>query len=128
MEHLYDCRFINFQKTLDAQVQKLKSGNTKGQAKPISLKDEEQLWTTGQLGMHTPQALLDTIYYLIGVSFGLRGGHEHRQLRWNPPQITVVAISGKKKHLLNGCAYTETFSPEIVSKSLRFHVLFTRKR
>ena len=83
-------------------MKKLKSegiGNTKRQAEPISLEDEEQLWTTGQLGMHTPQALLDTIFYLIGVSFGLRGGQEHRQLRWNPPKITVVAVSGERKHL-----------------------------
>ena len=58
------------------------------------------MWTTGQLGMHAPQSLLDTIFYLIGVSFGLQGGHEHRQLGWNPPQITVVAVSGERKHLL----------------------------
>ena len=64
------------------------------------MEDEEQLWTTGQLRMHTPQALLDTIFYLIGASFGLRGGQEHCQLRWNPPQITVVAVSGERKHLL----------------------------
>ena len=98
-----DVEFSDFQKTLDAQMKKLKSdgiGNTKRQAEPISLEDEEQLWTTGQLGMHTPQALLDTMFYLIGVSFGLRGGQEHRQLRWNPPQITVVAVSGERKHLL----------------------------
>ena len=98
-----DVEFIDFQKTLDAQMKKLKSegiGNTKRQAEPISLEDEELLWTTGQLGMHTPQALLDTMFYLIGVSFGLRGGQEHRQLRWNPPQITVVAVRGERKHLL----------------------------
>ena len=98
-----DVEFINFQKTLDAQMKKLKSegiGNTKRQAEPISLEEEEQLWSTGQLGMHTPQALLDTIFYLIGVSFGLRGGQKHRQLRWNTPQITVVAVSGERKHLL----------------------------
>ena len=50
--------------------------------------------------MDTPQALLDTMFYFIGVSFGLRGGQEHRQLRWNPPQITVLAVSGERKHLL----------------------------
>ena len=63
-----DVEFVDFQKTLDAQMKKLKSGgigNTKCQAEPISLEDEEQLWTTRQLGMHTPQALLDTIFYLI---------------------------------------------------------------
>ena len=79
-----DVEFINFQKTLHAQMKKLKSegiGNTKRQAEPISSKDEEQLWTTGLLGMHTPQVLLDTIFYLIGMSFGLRGGREHCQLR-----------------------------------------------
>ena len=53
MEHLSDVEFINFQKMLDVQMKKLKSegiGNTMRQAEPISLEDEEQLWTTGQHG------------------------------------------------------------------------------
>ena len=37
----------------------------------------------------------------LGVLFGLRGGQEHCQLRWNPSQITVVAVSGERKHLHN---------------------------
>ena len=103
-----DVEFIDFQKTLAAQLKNLKSEEvgTKRQAEPISLEDEELLWTTGQLGMHTQQALLDTMFYLIGVSFGLQGGQEHRQLRWNPPQIAVVAVSGERKHLL----YVESVS------------------
>ena len=36
----------------------------------------------------------------LGVSLGLRGGQEHCQPRWNPSQITVVAVSGERKHLL----------------------------
>ena len=102
LEHLYRYR-IQLSENFGWTNEKLKSegiGNTKRQAEPISLEEEEQLWATGQLGMHSPQALLDTIFYLIGVSFGLCGGQEHRQLQWNPPQITVVVVSGERKHLL----------------------------
>ena len=72
-----DEELIDFQKTLDAQMKKLKSegiGNTRRQAEPISLEEEEQLWTTGQLGMHTPQAVLDTIFYLLVCRLGYEVG------------------------------------------------------
>ena len=72
-----DIELINFQKTLDAQMKKFKSegiGNIRHQAEPISLEEEEQLWTTGQLGMHTPQALLDTIFYRLVCRLGYEVG------------------------------------------------------
>ena len=72
-----DVELIDVQKTLDAQMKKLKSeriGNTRHQAEPISLEEEEQLWTTGQLGVHTMQALLDTIFYLLVCRLGYQAG------------------------------------------------------
>ena len=68
---------INYQKIFDAHMKKLKSegiGNTRRQAEPISLEDEEQLWTTGQLEMHTPQDLLVTIFYLLVCRLGYEVG------------------------------------------------------
>ena len=74
-------------------------GNSKRQAEPISFEEEEHLWTSGQLGTHNPQALLDALFYLVGVCFGLRGGQEHRQLHWSPPHISLVEPSGERKYL-----------------------------
>ena len=72
-----DAELNDFQKTLDAQMKKLKSegiSNTRCQAELISLEDEEQLWTAGQLGMITLQALLDTIFYLLVCHLGFEVG------------------------------------------------------
>ncbi|CAC5415514.1 MET [Mytilus coruscus] len=45
--------------------------------------------TEGILGVDNPQQLLDTLHYLFGLHFALRGGTEHRRLRLNSnPQIT----------------------------------------
>ncbi len=38
------------------------------------------LWENGILGDHSPQQLVDTVLYLNGIHFALRGGLEHRGL------------------------------------------------
>ena len=75
-------------------------------SEPISITDEEEMWDFGILGEETPDTLRNTVMYLIGLTFALRGGKEHRALR-NPyfdPQI-VIKISEKSgmKYLV----YTE---------------------
>ena len=52
------------------------------QAEPITEKEEGLLWDNGLLGDHTPQALLNTVVYMIGLYFALRIGREHRELRF----------------------------------------------
>ena len=94
--------FTDFQKCLDGVMKKLKAdglGNSKRQAEPISFEEEDYLWSSRQLGMHCPQALVDTLFYLVGICFGLRGGQEQRQLRWNPPQLSVVEPPDGRKYL-----------------------------
>ena len=69
-----DVEFIDFRQCLDGTMKILKSeglGNAKRQAEPISFEEEELLWLTGQLGMHSPQVLLDTMFYLVEICFGL---------------------------------------------------------
>ncbi len=60
-------------------------------SEPISITDEEEMWDFGILGEESADCLRNTVMYLIGLTFALRGGKEHRALR-NPhfdPQIVV---------------------------------------
>ena len=59
-------------------------GNKVRKADVVNLSDEEILWSMGLLGTHSPQVLLDTLVYLIGMHCSLRAGKEHRSLRSVP--------------------------------------------
>lgn len=56
-------------------------GTTREQARIITYEEKEQLWVLGILGTHTPQALLNAVFYYNGLHFALRGGQEHRELK-----------------------------------------------
>ena len=56
-------------------------GTTVKQAQEITLDEEEILWQKGALGSDTPVQLRNTMFYLIGIHFALRGGREQRALR-----------------------------------------------
>ncbi|XP_067653181.1 uncharacterized protein KIAA1958-like [Haliotis asinina] len=74
----------------------------------ISLTEEEQLWQCGALGDDTPRKLLDTVLYLTGLHFALRGGKEHRTLRMSAkPQIMGPHTDGNGRKFL---LYTEDVS------------------
>ena len=87
-----DHEYGNFRKTLDSEMKRIRrtgKGSSKKKAEPLTNHDEEKLWESGLLGDHSPNALLNTIFYMCGLFFALRSGAEHRCLRLNPPQITV---------------------------------------
>lgn len=84
--------FSKLMGSLDAAMKQVSAeglGSAKRQAQVISLEEEELLWSKGILGEQTPQQLLDTVIYLLGLHFALRGGKEHRRLRRMASQITV---------------------------------------
>ena len=87
------------------KIQSLGIG-TKKQAEPLNIDEEELLWQTGQLGDHSPQALVDTMLFMNGVYFALRSGGEHRNLRYSPSQIEVFEKPGERAFL----QYTEDIS------------------
>ena len=89
---------------LDAMMKESASdglGLTKKQGEIITLDEEEQLWSKGVLGDSSPQQLLDTLIYMFGIHFALRGGSEHRRLRLGNSKI----VKGKDKR--TGLEYLE---------------------
>ena len=91
-----DPSFAEFRATLDSEMKKVQSlgiGSKKKKAEPLTIEEEELLWQTGQLGDHSPQALIDTMLFMNGVYFALRSGDEHRNLQYNPPQIELIEKS-----------------------------------
>ena len=88
------------------RLQALGLGSKRRQAEPLTLEEEEILWSSGLLGSSTPQALLDTMVYMNGLYFTLRSGAEHRQLRYDPCQIEFLEREGERANL----KYTEDIS------------------
>ena len=86
--------FEKMRKVLDAKMKELSKrglGLEKKKADVISTEQEEIMWQNGILGTDTPQKLLDTLVYSLGLNFALRAGQEHRNLRVGAlSQIKVV--------------------------------------
>ena len=58
------------------------------------------------MGDATPQSLLDTMLYMNGLYFAVRGGKEHRILRHKPSQIKLIEKHGERPYLM----YTKDLS------------------
>ena len=101
-----DKEFAEFCTVLDSQMKRLQAariGTKKKKAEPITVEEEEVLWQKGLLVDSNPQCLLDTMLFMNGLYFALRGGKEHRDLRYGPSQIQLVEKPGERSYL----KYTE---------------------
>ena len=65
-------------------------------AEVISLDEEYRLWAKNILGEDSRTQLVETLVYLFGLHFALRGGKEHRRLRCVNPQIACFEVQSKK--------------------------------
>jgi hypothetical protein len=67
-------------------------GVSRKSAEFISVEEEETLWEKGCLGSTSPNQLRNTLFYLNGIHFGLRGGEEQSNLLIS--QFTVDFVDG----------------------------------
>lgn len=58
---------------------------------------EETMWDMGLLGDKDPPTLLNTMLYVFGLNFALRGRDEHRRLR--PSQLTIRATHDGRRYV-----------------------------
>ncbi len=65
--------FTGLKRTLDGEMKRLRAlgqGVKRKRAEPITtINEEDAMWEKGLLGCSSPQSLLDTLVYLIGISF-----------------------------------------------------------
>lgn len=84
--------FSTSKQVLSAKRKELSSqgfGNKPNKAEPLTEKDEELLWESGELGLHSPRSLSNTVWYHCTKLFGFRGGDESRQLKWGDVSLKV---------------------------------------
>ena len=101
-----DASFSRFREVLDVEMKRLQKeglGSKPRQAEPLSVQDEEHLWTTKLLGGHNGRSLVDTMLFMCGTYFALCSGQEHRALQLTPSQIELVERPGERAFL----RYTE---------------------
>ncbi len=74
-------------------------GEENSEAIYFSKEEEQQLWSTGALGVQDPVSLQRAVFFSNGKNFCLRGGNEHREFK----------LSQLKKEV-GGYRYTENAS------------------
>lgn len=87
-----DDRFNRLHTVLDnlsRQLHKEGIGTSKAQARVVTVAEEEQLWDSEVIGIDTPEALLNAVFFYCGIYLCLRGGEEHRQLKLSQFLIEV---------------------------------------
>lgn len=101
---LEDIAFKELKNTLD-NVMKSKAKQGIGayikQAKEITIDEENIMWEMGILGESDPETLFNTVFYLVGLHFALRGGQEHRDLRAGENSQLNIQVD------VNGTRYLE---------------------
>jgi hypothetical protein len=103
LQFFNDKMFSRLMSSLNAAMKEASAeglGNTPQKAEVIAVEEEELLWSKAVLGEQSPQQLLDTLLYLIGIHFALRGGKEHRRLRRMTSQITTRIDTGTGRKYL----------------------------
>ncbi len=97
-----DPEFVKVKNTLDNLMKKRAAdrvSETKKAADPISVQAEDELWRQNVLGSDDADQLRDTVLYLIGLTFALRGGKEHRS--WRCPPSTLRFVFSKQTQAKN---------------------------
>ena len=65
-------------------------GAEKKQARVITDVEEDMLWEKKVMGSHSPVTLQNSVFFYCGLYFCLRGGSEHRDLKYSQFQVKEV--------------------------------------
>ena len=90
-----DLEFADLHMTLDTVCVSLRKdgiGASVKHACVVAVDHEMIMWEKGVLSLGTPQALLRAVFYTVGLFFCLRGGQEHRDLKFS--QLVRVPSEG----------------------------------
>ena len=63
-------------------------------AEELDFSDEEAFIESGAMSTDNAEGLVTLVWYLNILNFGLRGTHEHRQLKWD--DIKLMTVKGKE--------------------------------
>ena len=80
---MVDARFRTSREVMGSKKRKLKQlgkGNKPLRSDALSEEDEQKLWETGQLGLHNPESLLNTVWFHTTKMLGHRALQEARQM------------------------------------------------
>ena len=70
---IQDREFYNLKQILEGKARQLRENGRRKRpnaAKPLTLQEEEMLWEKGKLGNSSPQALINTMWWLLTQHFG----------------------------------------------------------
>ncbi len=102
-----DPRYKSFHNVLNNLSMKLLSEAVKKQAKIINESEEQILWQKGVVGTHSPNSLLNAVFFYCGMYLCLRGGEEHRDLKFSQLEFKLVPDPTDVKKTIRCLIYTE---------------------
>ena len=76
--------FLNSRNVLEGKARLLREqgkGKRPNKSCRLSNDEMEQLWQSGQFGYHSPMALINTLWWLFTLYFGLKGRQEHHNMK-----------------------------------------------
>ena len=106
-----DREFDKLREVLKSKQMDLKragKGNLPNKADPITDEEIEILWQRQQFGLHTPDSIINTLWFVNTVHFGLRAADEHRYMCWG--DVTLRKDSNKQEYLMFDERQTKTRS------------------
>ncbi len=81
---MQDACFSDICNTLDNHMKllsKIGLAARKEKAQPFSLEEEEHMWYSGILGESSPEQLLNTVIFLLGIHLSLHAVDKHKALK-----------------------------------------------
>jgi hypothetical protein len=71
-------------------------GNRPNAAEALDSEEEDEHFECGAFGADNPDSLISALWYMNTVHFGLRGSHDHRQLKWGDIVLQTDPLGGQK--------------------------------